>query len=138
MNIFNTVYALRPEIEPMPTAERSRIRETLFGVGHDDATRSVRARSESGAVVSTAPHGTRASAPRRRRTRAAASVLKGAFGIAAALAVGAAVWSFVSDEEADTAPTPVTSITERGPSTTAAATTTVPDRHSPLLRLGTW
>ncbi|WP_040496323.1 hypothetical protein [Ilumatobacter nonamiensis] len=125
MNVFNTVYALRPEIDPMPAAERARIRESLFGIGHDNATRSVRARSESGAVVSTAPHGTRATAAPRRRWRPFFSMLKGAVGIAAAVAVGAVVWSFVSDDEAATVSESVSSAPAPTPMPSTAAPTTV-------------
>ena len=65
MNVFDTIHAVRPDVDPMPLDDRRMIRESLFGVGHEDATRSFGARSESGAVVSTAPHGTRVSLRRR-------------------------------------------------------------------------
>ena len=94
MNVFDTIHAVRPEVDPMPLADRRMIRETLFGVGHDDTTRSFGSRSESGAVVSTAPHGTRVAL--RRRPSRVASILKTAAGIAAVAIVGAIAWSWAS------------------------------------------
>lgn len=135
MNVFDTVLAVRPEIDPMPAAERSRIREALFGVGHDDTTRSVRARSESGAVVSTAPHGTRAIMTRRRR-RSVMSALKGVIGVVTTVAVGVVVWSLVSDDGEVDAPseTVAPAATEPAPSTTTPAPLRTPvTRAEPLL-----
>lgn len=130
MNVFNTLFAVRPEVEPMPLAERSRIRESLFGVGHDDTTRSVRARSESGAVVSTAPHGTRSTAPRRKRSVFARA--RGAIGLVAALAVGAVAWSLVSDDEAGTGDGESSSLAATADS--APQSTTAPPTNPAKLR----
>ena len=100
MSVFNTLLAARPEVDPMPLADRTRIRESLFGIGHADAATSVRSRSDSGAVVSTAAHGTRArSQQQRSRT---GSVAKAGAGVALAAAIGAVVWSLAGgDDSAD-------------------------------------
>ena len=74
MSVFDTVQAVRPEVAPMPLADRRMIRETLFGVGHQDASHSIGERSASGAVVSTAPHGTRV--PLRSRPRSTGSLVR--------------------------------------------------------------
>lgn len=132
VNVFNTVYALRPDVAPMPLAERSRIRESLFGVGHGDATRSVRARSESGAVVSTAPHGTRANAPRRRRRRSLGPVVKAALGLAALVAGGVVAWSFASDEETGTVALPAVSAVDSALDATIPVTTIGPPARTPV------
>ena len=130
MNVFDTIHAVRPEVDPMPLADRRMIRETLFGVGHEDAARSFGSRSESGAVVSTAPHGTRVAV--RRRPSRVSSILKTAAGIAAVAIVGGVAWSWASGRD-DT----VTS----EPSESAAAETTVastapPTTEPPFVRTG--
>jgi len=130
MNVFDTIHAVRPEVDPMPLTDRRMIRETLFGVGHDDTTRSFGARSESGAVVSTAPHGTRIAS--RRRPRRSGSILKMVAGIAAVAIVGAIAWSFVSgrDDDVISEPSDLT-IAE-----TTAASTAPPTTDPPFVRTG--
>ena len=62
----------------MQLVERRMIREQLFGVGHGDVSRNIAARSASGAVVSTAPRGTRAlAAPRSPRGGSLARIAAG-------------------------------------------------------------
>ncbi|MGA9278797.1 hypothetical protein [Ilumatobacter sp.] len=130
MNVFNTLFAVRPEVDPMPIAERSRIRESLFGVGHDDTTRTVRARSESGAVVSTAPHGTRAIPPRPKRS-IIDWVRRGA-GLVAVIAVGVVVWSLLSDDDANDAAEPTEQAVGSATESTASPTTTATKLRTPV------
>jgi hypothetical protein len=130
VNVFNIVQTARPEVAPMPLAKRRMIRESLFGVGHDDAARSISARSESGAVVSTAPHGTRI--PIRKRRRAGGSLPKMAAGLLLVGAVGAVGWSFVERGDDTVATLPTTVAT----STTEATTTVPATTNPPLVRTG--
>jgi len=124
MSVFNTLLAARPHVDPMPLADRTRIRESLFGIGHADAANSVRARSDSGAVVSTAAHGTRARAPQApHRVRSAAKAVAGIAGVAL---IAAVVWSFVGgDDSADqeVSPRSTRQTTILPPTSTAPATT---------------
>ena len=101
VNVFDTIHSIRPEVDPMPLTDRRMIRESLFGVGHDDAARTFGARSESGAVVSTAPHGTRVAL--RKRPRSTGSLFKMAAGILVVGAVGAVAWSMLSETVDDEA-----------------------------------
>ena len=77
MNIFDTIRDGRPAVDPMPLARRRSIREALFGVGDDSTPRTVGSRSESGAVVSTAPHGIRIPVQRRPRWHGWAKIAAG-------------------------------------------------------------
>lgn len=129
MNVFDTIHAVRPDVDPMPLTDRRMIRESLFGVGHDDAARSFRARSESGAIVSTAAHGTRV--PLRRRPSRTASILRMLGGIIAVVAVGAVVWTLAGPDD-DAAPE--TSVARTAPTT--AASTTPPSTEAPFVRTG--
>ncbi len=141
MNVFDTIHAVRPEVDPMPLADRRMIRETLFGVGHDDTTRSFGARSESGAVVSTAPHGTRV--PLRRRSKRNGSILKMVAGIAAVAIVGALAWSWLAGRDDDVISEPTLPTSTTPPETVTAPPTTDPpfvrtgvSRASPLILPG--
>ena len=125
MNVFDTIHAVRPEVDPMPLTDRRMIRESVFGVGHDDTTRTFGARSESGAVVSTAPRG--AGVPLRRRSRQTGSIVRMVLGVAALLLVGGVAWAVLSgDDDADTAPDTSAPATTAGPTSTAAPTTAPP------------
>ena len=132
MNVFDTIQALRPDADPMPMDDRRMIRETLFGVGHIDSTGNIRTRSESGAVVSTAPHGS--GRPLRSRPDARGSVPRIAAGLLVLAALGALGWSFVTrpDDEAS-APTTVTT---DPPATTTTTTSPPPTTEPPLVRTG--
>lgn len=139
MNVFDTIHAMRPDVDPMPLADRRMIRESLFGVGHEDTTRSFGARSESGAVVSTAPRGTRV--PLRKRPRAVGSVLKMVAGLVVVALAGLVAWSVLSDDgdsdgsAASTVPASVEP-TETAPppaSTAAPFVRTGVTRSSPLV-----
>lgn len=130
MNVFDAIHAARPEVDPMPLDDRRMIRETLFGVGHDDRTRSFGARSESGAVVSTAPHGT--GIPLRRRPSRIASIAKMGAGVAAVAIIGAVAWWVLSgrdDDAASETPVPTTPVT-------AATSTAPPTTAPPFVRTG--
>ncbi|MFT6291839.1 MAG: hypothetical protein ACJAR2_002446 [Ilumatobacter sp.] len=130
MNVFDTIQTIRPKVEPMPLVNRRKIRESLLGVGHEGAARSISARSESGAVVSTAPHGTRKSI--RKPPRSGGSVPKMAAGLLLVGAVAGVGWSYVNrdtDAGETTAPTV--------PTTTTETTTTIPPTVAPpLVRTG--
>ena len=129
MNVFDTIHAVRPDVDPMPLTDRRMIRESLFGVGHDDAARSFRARSESGAIVSTAAHGTRV--PLRRRPSPTGSILRMLGGIIAVVAVGAVAWTLAGRDD-DAAPE--TSVARTAPTT--AASTAPPSTAVPFVRTG--
>lgn len=113
----------------MPLAKRRMIRESLFGIGHDDSTRSISGRSESGAVVSTAPHGMRR--PIQKRSRPGGSIAKLVAGLLVFAVLGAVVWSYATrgDTVESTASTTTTSSTT---TTTTVAPTTTP----PIVRTG--
>ena len=130
MNVFDTIHAARPEVDPMPLADRRMIRERLFGVGHDDSTRSFGARSESGAVVSTAPYG--AGIPLRRRPSRIASIAKMAAGVVAVAIAGAIAWSVLSDPDDDMA----SETAEPTTPATAPASTAPPTTEPPFVRTG--
>lgn len=126
MNVFDEIQASRPEVAPMDIAERRRIRESLFGIGHDDRTRTISGRSPSGAVVSTAPYGTRR--PIQKRARASGSLAKLGAGLLVLAVLGAAVWSYASrDETIETAAT-----TTAAPQTTTATSTSTPATSTTL------
>lgn len=114
----------------MPLAKRRMIRESLFGLGQGDSTSNISTRSDSGAVVSTAPHGM--GRPLQKRPRASGSIAKLGAGLLLFGALGAAVWSYAQrDEQAETEATTTTievvvTVTSAAPSTTAA----------PLVRTG--
>ncbi|MFK8022925.1 MAG: hypothetical protein AB8G26_03080 [Ilumatobacter sp.] len=131
MKVFDTVQALRPEVDPMPVAERRRVRETLFGVGHGDAAQSIRERSASGAVISTAPHGS--GRPVRVRPKPRGSLVKMTAGLLVVGGVGAAGWSYVTrDDQGE-------ETVETIDSTAAVTTTTAappPSTAPPLVRTG--
>lgn len=99
MNVFNSVFAVRPEVDPMPLDERRRIRESLFGVGHDDTARLYRARSESGAIISTAPSGTRAKD--RRRQHPIVPWLRAVASVIVVAVAGAVIWTLLSDSNSE-------------------------------------
>ena len=110
----------------MPLVERRMIREQLFGVGHGDVSRNIAARSASGAVVSTAPRGTRAlAAPRGPR---GGSLVKTAAGLLLFVALGAVGWAIINRAGDDDTATATTSslVPTSAPDTTIAATTTIP------------
>lgn len=126
MNVFDIVHAVRPTVDPMPLTERRMIRESLFGVGHDDATRSFGARSESGAIVSTAPQGTRVGL--RKRPRTSGSFVKTAAGLILVAGVGAVAWSALSDSDGDGSgsETSVVATIATTPASAAPASTVAP------------
>lgn len=126
MSAADVIESVRPEVEPMQLVERRMIREQLFGVGHGDVSRNIAARSASGAVVSTAPRGTRAlAAP---RGRAGGSIAKIFAGLLLFGALGALGWAIVNRGEDDEATTVATStlVPTSAPETTIATTTTIP------------
>ena len=129
MNVFDEIQGSRPEVPPMPLAKRRMIRESLFGIGHDDSTRTISGRSESGAVVSTAPHGTRR--PIQKRSHPAGSFAKLGAGLLVFVALGAVVWSYATrDDSVET--TEATTTTTSTTTTTTVTPTTVP----PVVRTG--
>ncbi|MGB3734726.1 MAG: hypothetical protein WA964_07205 [Ilumatobacter sp.] len=131
MNVFDEIQGSRPEVAPMPLAKRRMIRETLFGIGHDDATRTITRRSESGAVVSTAPHGTRR--PIQKRSRPAGSLAKLGAGLLVFAVLGAVVWSYSTrDDDTVESVESTTSTT----STTTTTSTVAPTTAPPLVRTG--
>ncbi len=123
MNVFDEIQGSRPGVEPMPMARRREIRESLFGIGHADSARNITGRSESGAVVSTAPHGMRR--PIAKRRRPAGSLAKLGAGLLVFAVLGAVVWSYSTRDETltDTQPATTTS-TSTTTSTIAPVTTT--------------
>ena len=131
MNVFDTIQAIRPEVDPMPLAARRMIRESLFGVGHEDSSRSFGARSESGAVVSTAPRGTKV--PLRKRPRANGSLFKMATGVVVVVVVGLIAWSVFSGDDEGT-----DVVGSSAPSTadTVADEPPPPSTAPPLVRTG--
>lgn len=133
MNVFDEIQASRPAVAPMDIAERRRIRESLFGIGHDDRTRTISGRSASGAVVATAPYGTRR--PIQKRPRASGSLARLGAGLLVLTVLGAAVWSYASrGETIETAAT-----TSAAPQTTSATSTSAapaPTTLPPVVRTG--
>ncbi len=129
MNVFDTVQAARPKVAPMPPAERRMIRESLFGARQNDAARTISARSASGAVTSTAPHGLRIPSNRRRRI-APSSIVKAVAGIGLLIGGGVIAWSAVSDN----GPASEATETTARPTTSAAATTTTQPPEPPPVR----
>ncbi len=135
MNIFDTVQEVRPEVAPMPLADRRRIRESLFGVGHDDPASSFRSRSANGAVVSTAPHGTRATV--RPRPSPVGPILRAAVGVLSVAAIAALVWTLTSGDDStdgDTALSPSASDAASATSAASSATTTAPSSAAATVR----
>ncbi|BAN03761.1 hypothetical protein [Ilumatobacter coccineus] len=131
MSAIDIIESVRPDVDPMPLVERRMIREQLFGVGHGDVSRNISARSASGAVVSTAPRGTRALAAPRGRS--SGSMAKAGAGLLLFAALGAAGWAFVnrgSDDTETRSSTTTPATTEV--TTTVASTTTV----APIERTG--
>lgn len=120
----------------MPLAKRRMVRESLFGIGHDDSTRSITGRSESGAVVSTAPHGMRR--PIQKRRRPAGSLTKLAAGLLLFAGLGAVVWSYstrqdvVETVESTTTTTSTTTTSTVAPTTTPAIVRTGVTARVPL------
>ncbi len=129
MNVFDEVQASRPDVDPMPLAKRRMIRESLFGLGHGDSTQSITRRSDSGAVVSTAPHGTRH--PNEQRAPRSGSLMKVAAGLVLVAVIGAVVWSALTRGDEDAAP-PQTTVGSTTTTSTIAPTTTV----APPVRTG--
>lgn len=130
MNVFDSIQSARPDVTPMPMAKRRMIRESLFGLGHGDSTSNISSRSESGAVVSTAPHGTRR--PIQRRPRASGSIAKLSAGLLLFGALGTAVWSYSQRDEAIDSTAATTTVVAADPVTTPLPTTIAP----PLVRTG--
>lgn len=131
MSAVDIIESLRPDVDPMPLIERRMIREQLFGVGHGDVSRNISARSANGAVVSTAPRGTRAlAAP---RGRAGGSLAKAGAGLLLLAALGTVGWAFTNrsvDDETST-------VTTVAPTTVAATTTVAPATTiAPIERTG--
>ena len=119
MNPVDVVESVRPEVPPMDLAERRMIRERLFGVGHGDVARNITARSASGAVVSTAPRGTRAlSAP---QSPPQGSWARMAAGLVLLAGLGGLGWLVVGRDDSEPE-TRVEAVVE----TTAAPTTAQP------------
>lgn len=138
MNVFDTVRAAKPVVEPMPGDARRQTRESLFGTGFDDASRSINERSASGAVVSTAPHGMRV--PRGARSRiTASSIAKAVAGVAVLGAGGLLAWSALPSEDSTTeagstaSSQPATESTEVVPTSVPVVSRTGVTRGSPLL-----
>ncbi len=130
MNVFDEIQGSRPEVAPMPLAERRMIRESLFGVGHGDVARTINARSESGAVVSTAPHGMKR--PIQKRSGPAGSLVRLAAGLLVLAVLGAVVWSYATrGETVETAEATTTTT-----STTTTTTTVAPTTTPPIVRTG--
>ena len=132
MNVFDEIQASKPDVAPMEMATRRMIRESLFGIGHDDTTRSISGRSESGAVVSTAPHGIRRPIDKRRRP--AGSVAKLAAGLLVLAVLGAVVWSYSTRD--DTIETTEASTTTTSTTTTTSSTTAPPTTAPAIVRTG--
>jgi hypothetical protein len=130
VNVFDTIYRLRPEVDPIRLADRRHIRESLFGVGHDDVNRSVRSRLDNGAVVSTAAPGTRATAS--SASRKFAPVLRALAGLAIAGGIGFAAWTFLLADDSESVASPSTVVT--APPTTRAITPTTapPEVRTPV------
>jgi hypothetical protein len=129
VNVFDEIQGSRPEVAPMALAKRRMIRESLFGIGHDDSTRTISGRSESGAVVSTAPHGMRR--PIQKQARPAGSLAKLGAGLLVFAVLGAVVWSYSTrDDAVDIAESTTTTATTT--TTSTVAPTTVP----PVVRTG--
>ena len=129
MNVFDEIQGSRPDVTPMPLTERRMIRESLFGLGHGDTTRTISGRSENGAVVSTAPHGMRR--PARERPGPAGSLVKLGAGLIVLAGLGVAIWSYSNDEDG------VVESVESTSSTTSTSTTTstaAPATLPPLVR----
>lgn len=131
MNVFDEIQGSRPVVAPMPLAKRRMIRESLFGIGHDDSKRTINGRSESGAVVSTAPHGMRR--PIQKRPKPTGSMAKLSAGLVLLGVIGAVVWSFSTrDDTVATAESTTTSTS----TTTASTSTVAPTTAPPILRTG--
>jgi hypothetical protein len=101
VNILDIIQSGRPAVDPMPIARRTAIRESLFGIGHANTTHTIGARSESGAIVSTAPHGTRV--PGRGRPRWRWSWVKVAAGLIVVGGLGVVGWRRLSLESTSVA-----------------------------------
>lgn len=131
MNVVDLVESARPDVAPMPLDQRRMVRERLFGAADDVVRTTIRERSASGAVTSTAPQGYRARrvTARPKRQRSSGSFAKMGAGLLVVGAAAAAGWSWYADTEGDdaasltTTSAPATSTTT---STLAPATTTLP------------
>ena len=120
MNVFDAVQTARHDVAPMPLAERRRIREELFGTGAHDTARTITGRSESGAVVSTAPHGLRVPARARKRRRTA--VAKSAAGVALLAVGGTIAWNTFGGDDSSADETNDTVVATAAPTTAVAST----------------
>lgn len=124
MNVFDEIQGTRPTVEPMPSAERRIIRESLFGIGHDDSARSITGRSDSGAVVSTAPHGTRR--PIQKRPRPTGSLAKLGAGLLLFGVLGVVGWSYSTRDDTVESSQPTTTNAVTTTTSTVVAPTTAP------------
>lgn len=97
LNVFDAIRNGRPTVDPMPLAQRRVIRESLFGLGHDDADRHTAAHSESGATVSTAPHGLRVPVQGPHRAWGSFARMAAGFGVVAAAVF--VLWKVAPDGE---------------------------------------
>lgn len=131
MKVFDTIQALRPDVDPMPMDDRRMIRESLFGVGHVDSTGNIRSRSESGAVVSTAPHGS--GRPLRPRSDRRGSVPRIAAGLLVLGSIGALGWSFMTRPDDEVSVSTTVATEPPAASTTASPP---PTTEPPLVRTG--
>ena len=123
MNPVDVLESVRPEVSPMDLTERRMIRERLFGVGHGDVARNITARSASGAVVSTAPRGTRAlSAP---QSPPQGSWARMAAGLVLLAGLGGLGWLVVGRDDSDPETRAEPTIESTAAPTTAQPTTTV-------------
>ncbi|MEM1332289.1 MAG: hypothetical protein AAGG08_02425, partial [Actinomycetota bacterium] len=128
MNVVDLVESARPEVAPMPLDQRRMVRERLFGAADDVVKTTIRERSASGAVTSTAPPGYRASRVRARpaRPRSSGSLAKMGAGLLVVGAAAAAGWSWYDDGSDDelASATPTSVSTTTSTTTTVAVTTT--------------
>lgn len=117
----DAIETARPDVDPLPAAERRRIREGQFEVGDDDVARSIGRRSVTGAVVSTAPTGTMAYLKETHPRRG--SWLRIGLGLVLAAIVGGVVWfGFVDQDDGDEVATADSSAPTTGRVTTVATT----------------
>ncbi len=126
MNVVDLIESARPEVAPMPLAERRMVRERLFGAADDVVRTTIRERSQSGAVTSTAPPGYRARRirSRPRRPRATGSFAKMGAGLLVVGAATAAGWSWWADSGDGDGEALVSSTVAATTTTTSAPTTT--------------
>lgn len=130
MNVVDLVESARPDVDPMPLDQRRMVRERLFGAADDVVKTTIRERSSSGAVTSTAPPGYRARRVRSRpsRPKSSGSFAKMGAGLLVLGAAGAAGWSWYADgDEGDVVSlTPSTVVTTTTVAPTTTTTTTLP------------